>query len=388
VDTSHLRRVLDDTDWNFIAARTSERTVHSLHWFPGNFIPQIPAFLIQLLSRPTDLVLDPFCGTGTTGIEAVRLGRRSIVSDVSRAALQVAAGKIAAAANPNLHRELIGIGHQFFFSIRSRDVAGGRRGEGTHPELARWYDPDTLSELRSLWRAIEKTSGPLRDILELIFTDTLFACASTSGGRTASGRERRHHWGWIADNVIPKTPFPHEACGIFRKRLERAAEIMLLHGHDHSVPATVVQQDARALAIPDCSVDLVVTSPPYLQMIDYTLANRLTYLWMGWPIDRERQREIGARYRRKRRTSKSEYLDSFKRASENFFRVVRPGGLLAVVLGGSRRVPGISEDALALLGEDFETIWGPRSRTPSKRRVAERRGREAVEWICVYRRPQ
>lgn len=69
-------RRLNGVDWDFPGARTLGGSVHALHWFPGNFIPQIPAHLIQLLSRPGDLVLDPFCGSGTTGAEAYRLGRK------------------------------------------------------------------------------------------------------------------------------------------------------------------------------------------------------------------------------------------------------------------------------------------------------------------------
>ena len=73
-DEADVVRGLAGVDWNFPRAGTLRGTVHALHWFPGNFIPQIPAHLIQLLSRPGDLVLDPFCGSGTTGAEACRTG--------------------------------------------------------------------------------------------------------------------------------------------------------------------------------------------------------------------------------------------------------------------------------------------------------------------------
>lgn len=88
---------LDRIDWDFPQAGTVTGSIHQLHWFPGNFIPQIPAALIEVLSRPGDLVLDPFGGSGTTVLEAARLGRRSIYSDAVSACALIARAKIAAA---------------------------------------------------------------------------------------------------------------------------------------------------------------------------------------------------------------------------------------------------------------------------------------------------
>ena len=51
LEESSIVDSLERVDWNFPRAATPAGTVHSLHWFPGNFIPQIPSFLIQLLSR-------------------------------------------------------------------------------------------------------------------------------------------------------------------------------------------------------------------------------------------------------------------------------------------------------------------------------------------------
>ena len=42
---------LDAVDWNFPGAQTGKESVHSLHWFPGNFIPQLPSYLIHIFSQ-------------------------------------------------------------------------------------------------------------------------------------------------------------------------------------------------------------------------------------------------------------------------------------------------------------------------------------------------
>src|SRR5713101_3272615 len=102
LEEREIVRTLERVDWDFPGAGIPQRTVHSFHWFPGNFIPQIPAYLVQLLSEPSDLVLDPFCGSGTTGVEALQLGRRVWLSDINRASIQVTRGKLAAIVNPRV----------------------------------------------------------------------------------------------------------------------------------------------------------------------------------------------------------------------------------------------------------------------------------------------
>ena len=58
--------------------------------YRGNWSPYIPRNAILRYSQPGDLVLDQFCGGGTTAVEAKLLGRRCIASDISPAAIELA----------------------------------------------------------------------------------------------------------------------------------------------------------------------------------------------------------------------------------------------------------------------------------------------------------
>lgn len=371
-------------DWSFPETITSENTVHSLHWFPGNFIPQIPSYLIQLLSKAGDLVFDPFCGSGTTGIEAVLLGRRVLLADINRASLQVTNGKLAALSAhsfaPELQRLVLDLTWE---ELRSHEVS--ESGMGMARALQDWFESDTLAQLRYLWSKVISTTTLARQLLELVFADTLFACAAP-GTRTSSGQQRRHHWGWIADNVVPPVPLWKNAIRLFRIRLERALEVVRLREINRPLQALVFRGDARSSPIASESVDLIVTSPPYLGMIDYALANRLTYLWMGWDVLQDREGEIGARSRRKRKTSQLEYLGAINLAVAEMKRVLKIGGYCAIVIGASRRTPNAVGEALGILDAAFQRVWGPVSRIPRRRRVSERLGTEATEWIVIYKR--
>jgi len=137
--------------------------VHTLHWFPGNFIPQIPAALIQVLSEPEDVVLDPFGGSGTTGVEALRLGRRAVISDRMSACVLIASAKLAlttGALDRRVRGELL---NQLTFDHECRSDQIGCRGEGGSPDLNIWFASDTLRQLRYMWgwssTRIQRLSG-------------------------------------------------------------------------------------------------------------------------------------------------------------------------------------------------------------------------------------
>jgi hypothetical protein len=385
LEHTHVTRALGGVDWNFPGARTGLDSVHSLHWFPGNFIPQIPSYLVQILSSHQSIIWDPFCGSGTTGIEAALLGRTALMSDVNSACLLISSGQ--AAALSSVTRECLERVMKRTEWTRRSDYVG-IRGEGASEELVHWFDADTLSQLRYVWKCIEDSwSDPVEySLLATMFSDVLFRCAAASTKQTSSGLKRRHHWGWIADNVRPRRPGRHDAVTLFRKRVGHVVDLQRSLGTREVGRIRIEQRDARASWVKPGSVDTIITSPPYLGMIDYASANRLTYLWMGWDLNRERQLEIGARARRERKDEPAQYLEAMGLAVRQCYRALGQGGYCAVVIGSSRKFPGYAEKVLSLFGEGLSVIWGPIPRVPTRRRVSERAGTEPVELICVFQK--
>ena len=379
-----VSNVLDRIDWDFPRTGTHPGSVHLMHWFPGNFIPQIPTAFIQALSRPHDLVFDPFCGSGTTGNEALRLGRRAILSDRISACVMISQGKLETQTTPIDRRRKGEILRALTWDIYCRSDAPGKRGEGSDPDLVRWFTPVTLAQLRYLWSIIELEEDPAaRQILTLAFSDVLFACASPGQAVTVTGKRRRHHWGWVADNVRPKVLVEHDACRLFESRIALIPECPPAY---KTTKVLVVQQDARRLGLSSNSIDLIVTSPPYIGVIDYSLANRLLYSWMGWPLAQDRNDEIGARFKRRRQTLAGEYLEEMRACWHELARVLRKGAHCAIVIGKSRRYSGIVDRTLGDLEKLMPKVWGPVKRIPSRRRVSDRYSQEAFEFLCVFRK--
>src|SRR6266850_5105308 len=92
ISSPRLISRLSEIDWDF-AGKLSDSAFSSIHWHPARFASQIPATFIGLLSKPGDLVVDPFMGSATTLVEAQRLGRRSIGSDLNPIACLIARAK-------------------------------------------------------------------------------------------------------------------------------------------------------------------------------------------------------------------------------------------------------------------------------------------------------
>src|ERR1039457_3262181 len=80
----HTATQLSRVDWDFTDAKASRRSIHSFHRYPTRFIPEIPRTVIRVLEPPRDsLVFDPFCGCGTTLVEAQQAGYASAGVDLN-----------------------------------------------------------------------------------------------------------------------------------------------------------------------------------------------------------------------------------------------------------------------------------------------------------------
>jgi DNA methylase len=386
-----LSSALSRVNWDFPGSTTLSDSIHLLHKFPGNFIPEIPSYLVQLLTKAGDIVFDPFCGSGTTGVEAVALGRRAWQCDANRVSALVAEAKLLAVTRPpvvdHLARLAERVAARGLFSNVVDPTQQMERSREKDSELRSWFHPETLAGLSRVWDEIgNMTNDDARTVALAVFSDTLFACASPGSRHTRTGLRRRHHWGWIADNVKPRQLKIHDAGEFLAARLEYVRGVIGGRQRDRHSEWRVWQGDARAIDLPDESVDAVITSPPYLGMIDYALANRLTYLWCGWSLADDRQREIGSRARRGRRDAKETYLAAMQGVIGEIARVLRNDGYCAVVLGCSRKYPGVAAEVLGEFGRSLRPVWGPVLRLPSRRRVSERAGRQSEEFVCVYRK--
>ncbi len=260
---------------------TSTYATHNLHAFPAKFPPQLPRKFIDVLTERRDTVLDPMMGSGTTVLEAYLADRRSLGLDIDPLALLLGAVKVT----PLDVTQAAAAGHATLDEAQRR-LHGDP--DGLRQELDRrfdpqsrafidyWFSPATQLELIALLLAIETVHDvPLRHFLELAFS----AIIITKSGGVSLARDLAHT---RPHRVTDKPPRP--AFEAFRKRVQQNVASLAQLPADR-LPATVRAGDAQALPLPDTSVDLIVTSPPYASnAIDYMRAHKFSLVWLGHPI--------------------------------------------------------------------------------------------------------
>src|SRR5438445_5804327 len=90
---------------NILNAKKTSYLTHNFHPYSCKFIPQIPRYIINFFTNnPHEVVMDPFCGSGTTLVEAKLLNRKSIGFDSNPIAVLTSKVKTTKLTNQELSR--------------------------------------------------------------------------------------------------------------------------------------------------------------------------------------------------------------------------------------------------------------------------------------------
>lgn len=269
-----------------LAFQTPARLAHPLyplHPFAARFPYGLPGYFIHALTEPGDTVLDPMCGSGITLLEGWAAGRSVVGVDLDPLARRQAAarttllepGTIRDGGEATLRRTadlMAGLGPR---RDPLQDVRDGL-DPSTRDFLDYWFLPETQRELACLTLAIrEEPDSALRNLLEVIFSSTIV----TKSGGVSRARDLAHTRPHRVSGKIPRRPIP-----LFANLVERAADAYASIDPDSVGQSRIVAGDARSLPLPDCSADLIVTSPPYANALDYMRAHKFSLAWLGDPI--------------------------------------------------------------------------------------------------------
>lgn len=218
--------------------------VHRWFVFPHSYGPQLVEWVLDRLSlHAGSVVLDPFCGAGTTLVECQRRGLRSIGVDL----LPLAALAARAKTNPPRKRALRDTSRRSVEAARKADPIPPRP-----PVLDRALSPEAYGRLAAALATAG--NGPAGDSVRI---------ATLSITRRFSSLVADGGWLRKSPAELPPDLVPEELA----QALSTISED--LNGKPHP-PATVLRGDSRSLPLEDGSVDAVITSPPYPNRHDYT----------------------------------------------------------------------------------------------------------------------
>jgi len=361
-DSCRVAEGLRQIDWAFTADDTSYLT-HDVHPYPAKFVPQIPGNLIARLSLRGELVLDPFGGSGTTALEAVRLGRRAVSIDANPLAAligQVKTTRIDKAAITDLHA--IRTSLKAHLTILPADPSWTVKKYAQYipdiPNRDKWFPDSSCGELALIRSCMEHTESPAakniallamsRTVLKVSFQDSETRYASRPREIPVGETIRKYlvELDAVADRVIKTIP-------------------ELRYGVVQFLTADARHLDGTQMS--DESVDLVVTSPPYGNAFDYHLYHRFRLLWLGHSPKSLADVEIGSHLRHQRSADGFEaYLSDMRPCIAAIVRLLKPGRYAALVIG----------DAIY----DGKTYQGAES-------VAELGEAAGLEKVCIISRP-
>jgi hypothetical protein len=307
-----------------------QRDAHSLHEisYRACFKPQLPRFFIDRLTVPGDVVYDPFSGRGTTPLEAALAGRVPVANDINPLSAILLAPRLAPPDPAHVAQRLARV-----------DFA---RPVPCPSELLVFYHPDTLREISALRDyLLEREAGGVIDDTDrwirmvavnrltghspgFFSVYTLPPNQATSVGAQRKINDarkqtppRRH----VADIIIKKTrallkDVAVSSGGLFADdRASRGAQ--LLTGPADTTPG--IRAD---------SVSLVVTSPPFLNIVNYKYDNWLRCWFCGIEPDKVRLTVPG---------SLENWRAAMTRVFHELHRVLKPGGFVAFEVGEVRK---------------------------------------------------
>ena len=327
-DLQNARTSLKNVNWNFYQksafspGEMQPFKTNTHHWGPATFIPEIPFTLIEVLTLPNAVVYDPFGGVGTTHFQALLLNRKPLSTEICRISADFMRA-LFYLFNPKVDIDSV---KKSIISTITRYIPGvdySVKVDDTQIAISKlkpWYSPNTLNEL--VFLSLEQMNcqdKPTKAAMWISISAILHTTSSQDRG-----------WGCIADNVLPKPKEIRDkkALTLFARHATRLLDDIAEHlectmpGYNElynelAERQTIFHRDIKETnEIPDNSVDLVVTSPPYPNMTDYVTSQRLSYYFVGQDMTADAGLEIGARKRRKRKDALPRYYEDMQRANE------------------------------------------------------------------------
>lgn len=283
-NANSVRAAVESSDWEYVNAETQCLT-HNVHRYSGKFIPQIAARAIEILSKEGDTILDPYCGSGTTLLEAALLGRNSIGIDLSPLAALIAKVKTTPIESSVLGEQVARLQKAvsereaqtskplpLFSSENLEQSADLDENEKWGDEWFRkWFNDQALTDLLFLEAQIQNVADQdIRNLVKVAFSDILRKSSNAASGYPNVMFDKRR----------PERPRPLRP---FLRSLVKASQMVReLQGTTLSKHhPKIINASSTDMPVEDDSVDAIVTHPPYIGSIPYAEYGLLSLKWLG-----------------------------------------------------------------------------------------------------------
>jgi len=361
-----------------------ERTkhVHRLHPYLGKFIPQLVEIFLRKYFLPGQTVLDPFCGSGTTLVQANELGINSVGYDISAFNVLLSRAKARKYDIDKARREILDALEKLRNHTQTTTQLGlwhERAAELNMPEtdnvyLRTWYADRALNELLTYRYLIQHESYTYKDLLKIILSRSARSARLTTHFDLDFPKRPQIEPYWCYKHSRTCSPTTEAFKFINRYSLDTLRRIEKFAALRTEATVEVRHSDSRYSNSPP--IHGVITSPPYVGLIDYHDQHAYAYHLLG--LKDRRTAEIGPAVNGSGNMAKRQYqLDIARVFRRAVNAMVQGGWLIAVVHDSAKLYPEIA------------SLCGVEQTAVIERHVNRRTGRRSSEFfesIFVWRK--
>ena len=248
------------------------RYTHGLHKYPAKFFPELPRWLIQRYSKPGDLILDPFTGSGTTNVEAIMNQRHSIGIDIDPFARFLSKVKTRKLELFNLKNNVNSLLSEI---VKFNPKYISKKELPDFPYRDNWFNFEILQELAFLKKIIiGQTDGEIKDFLLITLSSIIRQVSNADNNCTRT----------VVRKKLNKKIYPSMALTKFAEKLllnTYRMEEFVWKCTDSTKTIIPDGSDAKNIKYEDNTFDLALTSPPYVNAVDYPRTHQLEIYWLG-----------------------------------------------------------------------------------------------------------
>lgn len=315
--TSALTDRLAEVDWTF-PHRTKGPKVEAIHPYPAKFIGDIPRAFIENLPIPADtVILDPFCGSGTTLLEAQRAGYSTVGIDINPIACLIAKVKTAPLETG-------------FLESVAKIVAEAKDVKElpfpSIPNIDHWFKKEIQAAVGALASRIgDPLYAPWQAQLRLALSSILVKVSNQESDTRYAAIEKDV----VADDVF--STFTAAADKLSKALEERSwplSSARVIEGNTLEVSPSQIGRN----------VGMVITSPPYPNAYEYWLYHKYRMWWLGFDPIAVKKQEIGARahFFKKNRHTAEMFADQMRTMLTLVDAVLVKKGFVCIVVGRSK----------------------------------------------------
>ena len=353
---------------------SAQRKAHSLHEisYRACYKPQLPRFFIERLSKIGDSVYDPFMGRGTTILEAALLGRKPLGNDINPLSKVLLEPRFNPPTLSQIEKRL-----------EELDLSSSKE---SNDDLLTFFHPDTLRQIIALKEHCQGDIDSIDKWIRMVAINRLtghsngFFSVYSMPPNQAVSLESQKRINAKRQQVPPQKD-------ILPRILAKSKSLLKdWEGKSLSKNPILSSNDAAKSTLTDASIDLVVTSPPFLDVIDYQGDNWLRCWFLGLDSTDIAISQI---------KGLDEWQEMITEVLVELNRVVKPGGFIAFEVGEVRGGKILMEDLVIPSGvkaglEPIVVVVNAQdfTKTSNTWGVSNQKKGTNTNRIIVFRRPE